>query len=87
MTTPDPTPTFAPVEISAKMTASEIAKEIQNSARSGGVLRMTDLPAMPTSGLEKLFDQIHANPEFAKRLNEAYKSNLVFKDSFSVGKG
>ncbi len=49
---------------------------------------MTDLQvAAPLLALEKLFDLIQAHSEFTKRFNDAYKHNLVFKDSFSIGKG
>lgn len=79
-------PTFVPPTVSFNLSSAEIAQAIQNGAASG-VIRLTNLFTMPTLALEKLFDQIHANPIFSKRLNDAYKNNLVFKDSFSSGKG
>lgn len=78
---------FCPPIVSASQPPVVIADAIKKHGVDG-VLRLTDLPGVPPLlALEKLFDILKANPKFANRFNEAYKNNLVFKDSFAFGKG
>jgi hypothetical protein len=73
-----------PTRISASASPEALASAIEGS---NGVLLITDLPKAPFAEIRSAFDGLASRQDLISRLNEAYKSNLVYKDSFADGKG
>lgn len=80
---------FEPRIISANLSASDLAKAIGGNGLEAneGVLLLTDLPKAPISEIQTAFDGLATRPDLSARLNMAYSKNLVYKDSFAIGKG
>lgn len=79
--------TFRPTTISAKLSAFELTKAIDAPEAKSGVLLLTDLPKAPIGEIQSAFDSLSKQPDVIARLNKAYEKNLVYKDSFAIGKG
>uniref|UniRef100_A0A7S2XZJ5 Isopenicillin N synthase-like Fe(2+) 2OG dioxygenase domain-containing protein n=1 Tax=Fibrocapsa japonica TaxID=94617 RepID=A0A7S2XZJ5_9STRA len=77
---------FYPRRISASLSAAELAQAI-NDPQGKGVLLLTDLPKAPIPEIQSALDGLSRSPDITARLNNAYKKNLVYKDSFAAGKG
>lgn len=48
---------------------------------------LTDLPSAPFGEIQSAFEHLSSRNDLTDRLNNAYKKNLVFKDSFANGNG
>lgn len=75
---------YNPNKISANVSSGEIAKAINDG---NGLVLLTDLPEAPFVEIQAALDGLNTRPDLVTRLNDAYKSNLVYKDSFASGNG
>ena len=75
---------YNPSKISVHFSSKDIAKAINDGK---GIVLLTDLPKAPFIEIQDALDGLNARPDLVTRLNNAYKSNLVYKDSFASGKG
>jgi len=75
---------YYPASISFDSSSEDLSAAINDSK---GIILLTNLPKAPFSEIQTAFDGLHARPDLVTRLNNAYMSNLVYKDSFSMGNG
>ena len=75
---------YIPAKVSSKSSSDDIAKSINDGE---GILLLTDLPKAPFNEIQAALDGLNGRPDLVSRLNNAYKANLVYKDSFAAGKG
>ena len=80
---------FRPPKISLKSVclAEDIRRGLPNG---GGVFELTDLGTKikpPFEVIEDIFKKVENEPELARRANDAYTNNLVYKDAYGNGNG
>eukprot|EP00956_Cyclotella_meneghiniana_P045862 scaffold388056_cov73-Cyclotella_meneghiniana.AAC.1 len=75
---------YTPSKVSVNASPEDMAAAINSG---NGILILSDLPKAPFTEFQSTLRGLSTRPDLVSRLNNAYKSNLVYKDSFANNNG